>query len=177
MNLSPPPPPPPIKTLWQHSWYHLKITINPVTLVDPAASFRGGGNLGRGPNLGYPQNWKLHGFNPLFFGMDPNSLSKKMGAFGGGANDMMSPFLGFGGGAWPGCPPPLDPPVTAHGRGTNAQHGAQSSQSPHIGTRTQHNQPKRTENNTENNQAPAASIMRQQPTHRKERKRKWNFRG
>ena len=43
-------------------------------LADPAASFRGWVNLAQGPNLGYPQNWKLHGFNPLFFGIDPNSL-------------------------------------------------------------------------------------------------------
>ena len=34
-------------------------------LADPAAGLRGA-NLGRGPNLGYPQNRKLHGFNPLF---------------------------------------------------------------------------------------------------------------
>ena len=38
-------------------------------LADPAAGFRGGGgNLARGPNLGYPKNWKHHGFNALFFG-------------------------------------------------------------------------------------------------------------
>ena len=45
--------------------------------------------------------------------MDPNSLLKKvknksfLGAFflGGGAKDMMTPFLGFGGGAWPGWSP------------------------------------------------------------------------
>ena len=30
---------------------------------------------------------------------------------GGKANDMLAPLLGFFGGAWPDCPPPLDPPV------------------------------------------------------------------
>ena len=51
--------------------------VKSATLADPAAGFRGGGgvNLGRAPNLGTPE--LLHGFNPLFFGMDSNSLSKK----------------------------------------------------------------------------------------------------
>ena len=75
----------------------------------------GGGNLARGPNLGYPQNWKLYGFNPLFFGMDPKSLSKKWKInvfgelFGGGGKIHDAPFLGFGG-PWPDWPS-LNPPV------------------------------------------------------------------
>ena len=28
-----------------------------------------GSSLVRGPNLGYPENWKLHGFNPLILGL------------------------------------------------------------------------------------------------------------
>ena len=76
----------------------------------PVLGGGGGGNLALSPNLVYPQNWKLYGFNPLFFGMDPNSLSKKsfLGALG--AKDNMTPFLGFGGHGRVG---PLDPPVLA----------------------------------------------------------------
>ena len=86
--------------------------------ISPALSSRrflgggGGWNLARGSNLGSCQNSKLHGFNPLFFGMDPNSLSKKMnnknksflGALGGKRHD--GPLPGLWVGPWPGCPPP-----------------------------------------------------------------------
>ena len=73
----------------------------------------GGTNLGRGPNIGYPQNWKLHGFNPLFlfFLMDPNSLSKKIKRkrksfweLFGGQKTWWPPLPGLWG-AWPGWPP------------------------------------------------------------------------
>ena len=81
--------------------------------MDPAAGFRGGeGQLGAGSNLGYRQNSKLHGFNPLFFGMDPNSLSKKMNhknkSFLGdlGAKRHDGPLPGLWVGPWPGCLPP-----------------------------------------------------------------------
>ena len=48
------------------------------TLTDPAAGFRGGGgNLGRGPNLGYPITENSTDLTYYFFGMDPNSLSKE----------------------------------------------------------------------------------------------------
>ena len=93
-------------------------------LADSAAGFRGGGNLARGPNLGYPQNIKLHGFNPLFW-MDPNSLSKKkfLGDFRG-PKDMMAPLHGLWG-AMAGSPP-LDPPVEARETEARASHVSQS---------------------------------------------------
>ena len=68
-------------------------------LVDPAAGSRGGGaNLGRIPNLGYPQNWKLHGFTdtPLFFGMDLKKSKKVFWELFGGQKTWWPPFLGFG---------------------------------------------------------------------------------
>ena len=46
-------------------------------LADPAAGFRGEGNLGRGPNLGYPQKLKTSLILLTIFWMDSNSLSKK----------------------------------------------------------------------------------------------------
>ena len=63
----------------------------------------GGGNWARGPNLGYPQNWKLHGFNPLFLGMNPNSLLKK-GKYKKTFWELWCPLPGLGGMA--GLPPP-----------------------------------------------------------------------
>ena len=36
----------------------------------------GWGRLGEGTQARVPQNWKRHGFRPLFSGMNPNSLSK-----------------------------------------------------------------------------------------------------
>ena len=84
--------------------------------IQPPVSGGGGrGNLER-TNLEYPQNWKLHGFNPLFFcGWTQihfrKRIKNKMKAFwellGGGGWDMMAPSwaLGGGGGAWPGWTP------------------------------------------------------------------------
>ena len=73
----------------------------------------GGVNLGRGPNLGYLQNWKLLWFNPLRFRWTQIHFRKKvfLGAFfgGGGKWHYVPPFLGFGGGH--GRVAPLDPPV------------------------------------------------------------------
>ena len=66
--------------------------------IQPAV-WGGGGNQARGPNLGYPKNWKLYGFNPLFFWMDPSSLSKKGKKAFWELYD--APFLGFRG-PWPG---------------------------------------------------------------------------
>ena len=45
-------------------------------LADPAVSFEGG-DLTKRPKPGCPQNCKLCGFRPLFFGRSQNSLSKK----------------------------------------------------------------------------------------------------
>ena len=67
-------------------------------LADPAAGFRGGGGTwARGPNLGYPQNSKLHGFNPLFLGCTQiHFRKKKIGSFWG-PKDMMTPSCALGG--------------------------------------------------------------------------------
>ena len=93
----------------------------------------GGGNLGRvhsQPRV--PRNWKLHGFNPLFFGMDSNSLSKEKNNkrflesffFGGGGQKIWwSPLLGFGGGEWPGWPPWI---ASGQGKRPNLKQGRNS---------------------------------------------------
>ena len=49
----------------------------PQSLSDTAVCL-GGGDLAKVPKPGHPQNLKLHGFRPPFFGSGPNSLSKKI---------------------------------------------------------------------------------------------------
>ena len=88
---------------------------NKLSLADPAAVFFCGGNLGRGPNLEYPQNWKLHGFNPLFFGWTQIHFQKKLklkffGSFCRGPKDIRPSLSGLWG-PWPCFPPP--PPGSA----------------------------------------------------------------
>ena len=75
------------------------------TLADLAAGFRGGGNLVRGPNLGYPKTENSTDLTNLFWGDGPKFTfnEKFYGAFGEGAKDIMAPFLGLGGMA--GLPP------------------------------------------------------------------------
>ena len=99
--------------------HHDHLAPSPMCLfqgrIQPAVL--GGGNQARGPNLGYPQNWKLHGFNPLFFGWTQIYIRKKKlwGSF-------MMPLPGLSG-AMIGSP--LDPPVQTVG--TNQTNQATSS--------------------------------------------------
>ena len=68
----------------------------------------GGGNLGRGPNLGYPKTENSTDLTQyFFFWMDPNLLSKKNWTFWGGGKRHHGPtFLGFGGHVRVVPPPP-----------------------------------------------------------------------
>ena len=78
------------------------------TLAVPAAGFRGGGNLGQGPNLGYPKTENSTDLTHYFLGWTQSHFRKKikitnksfLGALGGGAGakDMMLPSWALGGG-------------------------------------------------------------------------------
>ena len=61
-------------SVYQHRWRIIKTSMGVGRIQPPVL---GEANLGRGPNLGYPQNWKLHGFNPLFLGWTQIQFWKK----------------------------------------------------------------------------------------------------
>ena len=104
------------------------------SLANPAAGFRGGGNLARGPNIGYP---KTENSTEIFFwGWNQIHLRKKIktlfGSYfwGRGKRHNAPPFLGFEG-AWPGCPPP---PGSASEQGTKVRNVWQRIANPTVHT-------------------------------------------
>ena len=71
-------------------------------LADPAAGFRGGGNLGRGPNLGYPKTENSTDLTHYF--LEFTFEKKVFGSFLGKPKDMMPPSWALGAGSRVGPP-------------------------------------------------------------------------